>query len=386
MTPTASTTTWCAKRVVPKDYDSVPHLATVARRAGMLEVEFDWAFSDAELRELRLAVFAWSRDVVGRYRAFDALVLTAINDVLAEPNSAYFRKAPKNASSLNFRVAAVREGQAYRLQGRATFNVVLGYAPGEASATPFATLSPQLCAKLNYNIGLLGWDCRKLREDRCAEVRCALFGVKFHPTTLPPDHKPELDLPLELCFEGPFTFVRQQGARCVFDDPVADKSGVYIHTLPHDGREYVSYIGQARRTLGVRTGEHVAAMLAGNYAILDFEAFCNGQHLSVWRGADVEVGWPGSFLERQAEIGPKLCKLLTSARLHFASLPDNCDQVAYNAVEGALGRHFARLEAAGAPVSLGLNRVPARSYQVALHATISAEGSIVGLPGELHEA
>lgn len=74
-----STTRWRDQPIVPNDYEDVPALVKLARRARGLVVEFDWAFSRDDLQRLRRAVYEWGSGVRGAYRCFDARVPAAIN-------------------------------------------------------------------------------------------------------------------------------------------------------------------------------------------------------------------------------------------------------------------------------------------------------------------
>jgi hypothetical protein len=60
----------------------VAALVKDARRARGLVVEFDWAFTAAELRSLRAAVHEWGTNAVGSFKCFHARVLAAINSAL----------------------------------------------------------------------------------------------------------------------------------------------------------------------------------------------------------------------------------------------------------------------------------------------------------------
>ena len=77
--PTMMSTTWRDAPVQPDRYDDLAQLLFLARRARNRMVEFDWGFSEDELRRLRAAAHYWGSPTVGRYKAFDARVIAAVN-------------------------------------------------------------------------------------------------------------------------------------------------------------------------------------------------------------------------------------------------------------------------------------------------------------------
>jgi hypothetical protein len=122
-----STTRWRDQLIKPEDYEDVPALVKLARKARWRVVEFDWAFSRDDLGCLRRAVYEWGGGVQGAYKCFDARVLAAINLALAETNSILVLNEPKGLGSLGCTAACVRDADGFRLHGQAPFSIVFGY-------------------------------------------------------------------------------------------------------------------------------------------------------------------------------------------------------------------------------------------------------------------
>src|SRR5881296_3586832 len=163
----SSWTKWRDEPVVPNNYEDVAALVKLARRARNRIVEFDWAFSEEDLRRVREAVHHWgSSGVVGRYKCFDARVLAAINKALGEHDTVFVINEPKNMKDLDCEVSCDAQAGAYRLRGHATFDLVFGYGSVHSEEVADARLGTAAGETISTAVGMLGWDLKRLLEKR----------------------------------------------------------------------------------------------------------------------------------------------------------------------------------------------------------------------------
>lgn len=387
-TPT-STARWRRQPVVPANYDDVAHLVALAREARERTVDFDFVFSRLDLLSLRRAAYEWGAPVRGRYKTFDAQVLAAINQALGDPDSLFSLTAPQNTAPTDHTVSCVPSEAGFRLFGHASFDVVFGYgiagvdqnAPGSVHLQPFAR------QELAIAVGMLGWDLRLLQEERYRPVRNALYGLPLAygvVASSAPSSQPTVDIPVR--FHGPFSAINDGQNRCLFGDPLAASTGVYLWTVKVGEQLRPWYVGQTRRGFGQRMGEHLAAYLSGQYPTLDLAALSHGDNR---RAAGSPTGlWPDtipSFLRHFDALLPHVMGLIRLLRFHVAPLSG--DPHLYDRVEGALGRFYKahpepQLRDFFAP---GL-RVPAAvPYDTRVRLILSSEAPLAGLPTDLLE-
>ncbi len=122
-----NTTHWRQQPLLPADYYDLASLVKLARKARGKTIDFDWALTRPDLLSLRRAAYEWGSPVQGRYKAFDARVLAAINTTLGEPDSIFSLNAPPNSDRLDFAVSCIPADVGFRLFGHAPFDVLFGY-------------------------------------------------------------------------------------------------------------------------------------------------------------------------------------------------------------------------------------------------------------------
>jgi len=386
LTPT-STTRWRDTPIVPVSYDDVASLVALARRARMSVVDFDWYFSAEDLGRLQRVVYERGRRYTGRYRTFDARVLSAIRDGLGDTNTILILREHKSGDALAASVTCERLNGLFRLHGYAPFVMVFGYgALGLGEHTH--ALGPVACATLADSVSMLAWDLRRLRDDpRLRPVVNALYGNRLSDGVhSPPEPQtpPEAPHDVAVHFSGPFVAGNAPGLRCLFTDPIAGKTGIYLWTVNIDGVERVWYVGQTRVRFGIRTGQHLASMLSGEYTTYDSDALAQGRFQRV--GEPRTGRWPEtlpSFLHEYTVLAPHIAGTIRLLRFHFAPLTG--DGHLYNRVEGAIARIYKKHtdDALRNFLTPGL-RVPAAvPFDKPLRLLLSSEVPIAGLQQEL---
>jgi hypothetical protein len=109
---------WLKLPVPTPAFDDLAAMVKAARKARRQRVEFDWTLTEDELRSLRAAVHEWGSRSVGSYKAFDARVLSAINDALGEADSMLFLTEPRRSGNPDFTVRCIKDGDIFRAQRR----------------------------------------------------------------------------------------------------------------------------------------------------------------------------------------------------------------------------------------------------------------------------
>lgn len=376
------TTSWRSGKVVPTSYDDLRAVCALARRARNGVADFDWYFTHDELVRLREAAHAWGRGVVGRFKAFDARVLAAVNDGLREPLSSLVLAEPSNAAGYDARVSCVPSGDGFRLHGHATFDVIFGY--GFAGFTDDhgirARLGTSLPDKLAKAVGTLGWDLVKLAEPPMRPVVRTIYGLPpAGPGAVEESREPERALSIK--FIGPFGATTAAGAPSLFASSLASKNGVYLWTFFDGSSERVWYVGQTRRAFEERMGEHIACFLSGEYSLPDPDSLLEGKPEQSWPPAG--VAWPRSlpsFLDAFEEQSKRAISLVRRLRFHFATL-DDVPHI-HDRAEGAIGRHFRDHpeETIRRTVMSGLRLPAALPGEAPLRLTVEAEANVLGLP------
>jgi len=381
-----STTHWRSKPIVPENYEDIATLVRIARKARGRIVEFDWAFTREDLLRLRRAVYGWGSKVVGRYKCFDARVLTAINNALGDMDTVLVLNEPKNSAGTECKVLCVADGDCFRLQGHAPFDIVFGYGSAGIGQDPVANarLGSTVQEMLANAVGMLGWDLHRLQEKRFQPVKNALYGLRvdYGIRAIAPAVGPATDVPVH--FHGPFSAVDEGGNPCLFTDKMAKAVGVYLWTINVGDRKQPWYVGQTRRGFGARMGEHLADFLSGKYPTYDAAALSRGEHRRV--AGTVYGTWPQtlpSFIQNYERLLPNIVGLIRLISFHVAPLVG--DAHLYNRAEGAIGRYYMshpdpELRDFFAP---GL-RVPASvPFDKPIRLVLSSDAPIAGLPPEL---
>ena len=383
MVSTISTTTWRYSPVIPDNYDDLRELVRLARKARRGVVAFDWLFTESELRELRPAIFAWGRPSRGRYKAFDARVLNALNLALSEPLSYYRLDEPAQADMSAVTVACVQADGGHRLQGTAPFDVVLGYCQQGLQPHPDVDihLGEPLRKRLVQLLTPLGWDLERLLV--LPQVVAALYSCAQPPSGVVAEQEPSRNL--DLRFHGPFTLTEQPGHRCLFTDELAAQKGIYIWTLPIEGKEVPWYIGQTV-SFGLRTAQHMRDHLAGAYETFDADALEIGQIEVLWPPSQGSERWPTNlpvFLQQFDVLGPHILRMFDLLRIHVA--PVDGGKTLLDRLEGGIGRQLKRgaRGAGGLPVLAGVKLPAAIAGEARARVRVTSESAIEGLPEEI---
>jgi hypothetical protein len=368
---------WLSTPIVPIGGEEIDQLAKLARQARKGRASFELWFTRDELRRLGEAAFTWGKRVTGQYRAFDVMVVRAINEALGEPLRFVLRENPR-APALDARVVCTSDGEFFCLSGEAPFSIVFGYGtPGVDANTAIARqLGDAVRSNLASAISMLGWPLEKLvMEPMLAPVRNAMFGLPVGLGTNSDSDLTEFTSELALKFHGPFAVTSSEAVRSALDDALAQTRGIYLWTYKVGEAFHVHYVGQTARSFAARFTEHMGGILSGEYDTANHDDIAKGRWSVVWPD-NSKPTLPG-FLDSYERLAAHRARAVRETFFHFAPVDD---EKLLNRIEGRLGRYFSERVTSLPLFNRGI-RVPALVRpERAICLQITAECPIEGLP------
>lgn len=382
---TLGTSRWKGKPLPLVEGDK-REMARTARKARASQVEFEWKFTSEELASFRSAIFDSAVNTAGRYRAFDAMLLKAINIAIGDPSSSLALPVPKDSYQLGS-VSCSPDSTGYCIVGSTTFDIFFGHSAGGMSGEPWTRdLLPGAKAVLLEAIKPLGWDVERLCQPDMKPIRNALYGMS---ATYGVDEEalqpvgPAKELSLH--FHGPFSAFRTDAVRCLFEDAVGRRRGVYLWTIESAGSTYVWYVGQTKRSFAERTAEHIAGYLSGQYLPVNVAALVEGRH-EMPDGCGEIGAWPDNLpdvLDRLPAVVPHTLDFLR--RVRFFVAPVDLKGSDLDRLEGAIARwcrrhNDSRVRRMILPRQKVPGKVPGdRAFRI----KVTADSAIAGLDGEI---
>lgn len=150
---------------------------------------------------------------------------------------------------------------------------------------------------------------------------------------------------LSVKWYGPYSFVGCE-ADNVFDCLMGEKKGVYLFTIPFEGKYLVYYVGETGVSFATRLLQHVQSYLNGFYRIFDPEEFVNGNKVLLWGGMwKTDRRNPkliSEFIDRHEEFAPKILVFLKSFRIFLA--PIDGDKRIIERIEAEIARSLNQQE------------------------------------------
>ena len=180
---------------------------------------------------------------------------------------------------------------------------------------------------------------------------------------------------ISLRWHGPFSFVVGD-APLIYGAPEANTPGVYLWTVPFEGRNYINYVGISVWSIAARNDEHMRCYLSGKYTFYKATPFAR---------LDKQVAFDAShgleaFLARYNDNIHELMNSLKCVRIYVAPLAR--DRLTLELVESGI---FCYVHKAGEPLRSFLdNERPSRKVgEASLLLKIDPEPCFQGLPNEL---
>jgi hypothetical protein len=184
---------------------------------------------------------------------------------------------------------------------------------------------------------------------------------------------------------GPYRFVGHE-ADNVFTCSMGKKKGVYLFTIPFEGKYLVYYVGETGDSFANRLLQHVQSYLNGFYRIFDPEEFAAGRKVLLWGGMwktdRREPKLICDFIDRQAELAPKIIMFLKQFRIFLAPIDE--DKRIIERVEAEIARSLNQHEGlVGAFQDKDVRYRPTRLNEQQFRAVLNFSQPVLGLSEEL---
>ena len=191
--------------------------------------------------------------------------------------------------------------------------------------------------------------------------------------------------PLSVKWVGPYSFVGSEDEN-VFTCSMGKKKGVYLFTIPFEGKYLVYYVGETGVSFANRLLQHVQSYLNGFYRVFDPEEFVGGRKVLVWGGMwktdRREPKLICDFIDRQAELAPKILLFLKQFRIFLAPIGE--DKRIIERVEAEIARSLNQQEGLiGAFQDKDIRFRPTRPNEQQFRVVMTFPKSIMGLREEL---
>jgi hypothetical protein len=151
--------------------------------------------------------------------------------------------------------------------------------------------------------------------------------------------------PLSVRWYGPYSFVKSEDQN-IFTCLMGEKKGVYLFTIPFEGKYLVYYVGETGDSFANRLLQHVQSYLNGFYRIFDPEEFVKGRKVLLWGGMwktdRREPKLISDFIDRQTELAPKILLQLKRFRIFLAPIDE--DKRIIERVEAEIARSLNQQE------------------------------------------
>jgi hypothetical protein len=167
---------------------------------------------------------------------------------------------------------------------------------------------------------------------------------------------------------------------------MGEKKGVYLFTIPFEGRYLVYYVGETGASFANRLLQHAQSYLNGFYRIFDPEEFVNGRKVLLWGGMwktdRREPKLICDFIDRQAELSPKILKFIAQFRLFLAPIDE--EERTIERIESGIARRISQQEGLiGAFQDKDVRYRPTRPNEQPFRVMMTFPQSIMGLTEEL---
>ena len=143
--------------------------------------------------------------------------------------------------------------------------------------------------------------------------------------------------PLSIQWYGPYNFIQNEN---LFTNPLSQRNGVYLWTIPFENNYLVYYVGQTGASFAIRSFQHLQSYLNGLYRVYDPEKFAKGEKVLIWGGMwkpdRKEPKFMSEFLINYPQLAPKILIFIRLFRIFVAPVDGN-DRVRER-IESAVAR------------------------------------------------
>ncbi len=190
---------------------------------------------------------------------------------------------------------------------------------------------------------------------------------------------------LSVKWYGPYSFVGRETEN-VFTCSMGERKGVYLFTIPFEGKYLVYYVGETGASFVNRLLQHVQSYLNGFYRVFEPEEFVKGRKVLLWGGMwktdRREPQLICDFIDRQAVLGPKILMFLKQFRIFLAPIDE--EKRIIERVEAEIARSITQQEGlSGAFQDKDIRYRPTRPNEQQFRVIMTFPKSIMGLREEL---
>lgn len=187
-------------------------------------------------------------------------------------------------------------------------------------------------------------------------------------------------------WHGPYSLIGKD-AESVFTCLMSAEKGVYLFTIPFEGKYLVYYVGETGSSFANRLLQHVQSYLNGFYRVFDPEAFEKGEKILIWGGMwktdRREPKLICDFIDRQPELAPKILLLLKQFRIFLA--PVNEEKRIIERLEAEIARSINQQEGiVGRFQDNDIRYRPTKPNEQQLRVVMTSSQQIMGLNEELN--
>ena len=187
----------------------------------------------------------------------------------------------------------------------------------------------------------------------------------------------------EVQLHGPYRWYGKKD-ECLFKASEATKSGIYLWTIPFNGKYLTYYVGETGRSFTARFTKHTRDYLYGLYRVYDPTQFAQGKKKLVWEG----MWQPGThdrvdeFLNRYLELSPVIYSLLGKLRIFLAPL--DAEKRIRQRIEGSLARRLQQhSDLTRNFFDSDIRYLTKQADEPPIHVTIISKECVLGLPHKL---
>ena len=128
---------------------------------------------------------------------------------------------------------------------------------------------------------------------------------------------------LEIQWYGPFGFIGRK-EESVFTNQIGNRKGVYLWTIPFQGKYLTYYVGETGKSFAIRHSQHLESYLTGLYRVYDPDEFLKGKRVLIWGGLwkpeRKNAKTRKEFVDRKEELAPKISDFVSQFRLFLAPI------------------------------------------------------------------
>lgn len=96
-----------------------------------------------------------------------------------------------------------------------------------------------------------------------------------------------MSLPTEIQFLGPFSLhASKSGSNSLFSQESSSKPGIYLFTVPYEGKFVPFYVGMTNKSIAERNRAHLQGYLSGQYMVYDVNKMIkNRERVEIHKGS-----------------------------------------------------------------------------------------------------